>query len=71
LCCSNPDLQPDIYAIGLQEEDLRPEAYLQIDEERLNGWRAGIENVLLAEGDYVEVRFACLPNGVARAQASR
>jgi len=67
--CTHPDLQPDLYAIGLQEEDLRPEAYLQIDEERLNGWRAGIENVLLAEGDYVEVRRACRSNGARGTRA--
>jgi hypothetical protein len=47
---------PDLVVVGLQEEDLRPEAYLHIDESRLNGWRAGIESVLTAMGDYVEVR---------------
>ena len=47
--------------VGLQEEDLRPEAYLTIDEGRINGWRGGIEAVLASSGDYVEVRCTGQP----------
>ena len=63
---------PDLITVGLQEEDLRPEAYLHIDENRLNGWRTGIEAVLASTDDYVEVRVVLTPStssGRSRADA--